>query len=516
MSSNKPRATRANTSKDNDLRREVDQFNSLANNPVPLEKLTKFIKLLFSEENNSDINTNDSTMTSGAAPVALHHNQVVSLKDAIQVVPEFDGSNIPLREFLEGCAEALLMIEPAAEGNLLRLIRVQITGEARRTIAGEKFATVKDLAIFLKSIYAAEKSVTQLIGELGSQYQKENETVISFINRLKDISVRIIDSKRAADGADVNEAEFKVQIEKYIFECIKSGLRSEIEQRVEEKTDLKKLITEAVAIEKQLDARKTLRSSSSISSVDNRFNLRKKITFVCQMCREEGHEAAECKLIRNFQRKCDYCMKTGHTIEFCRQKENDSKPRCQICSRPGHLAPQCYKIKPPCQLCNKPGHTAIECINKKPQISCQLCNETGHLATQCLKNLVKINYCTVCEKPGHNTNKCFYLNQSGKREDPMASRSKLSCQLCEKIGHTAATCSLNENKSDLVCRYCKNTGHQISECIKLKLKEQISGNANQPPKASAISEGQQHQQPMQRSNVHATSLDDLIASLIPL
>ena len=42
--------------------------------------------------------------------MALPNSQKVSLSDALQVVPLFDRSNIPLSDFIEGCYEAKAML----------------------------------------------------------------------------------------------------------------------------------------------------------------------------------------------------------------------------------------------------------------------------------------------------------------------------------------------------------------------------------------------------------------------
>ena len=41
--------------------------------------------------------------------------QVVNLQDALMLVPEFNGRNIYLAQFIEGCNEAKCMIEPESE-----------------------------------------------------------------------------------------------------------------------------------------------------------------------------------------------------------------------------------------------------------------------------------------------------------------------------------------------------------------------------------------------------------------
>ena len=52
---------------------------------------------------------------------ALADRQTVSLKDALQLVPQFDGHNISLSLFLESCNDAKDMISDAAKHNLTKM-----------------------------------------------------------------------------------------------------------------------------------------------------------------------------------------------------------------------------------------------------------------------------------------------------------------------------------------------------------------------------------------------------------
>ena len=49
------------------------------------------------------------------------NNQVVSLRDALEVVPIFTGGNISLDQFIEGCREARDMLQAGSERNLTKL-----------------------------------------------------------------------------------------------------------------------------------------------------------------------------------------------------------------------------------------------------------------------------------------------------------------------------------------------------------------------------------------------------------
>ncbi|KAJ8687774.1 hypothetical protein QAD02_023568 [Eretmocerus hayati] len=101
----------------------------------------------------------------------------VTLKDALKVVPEFDGHRPPLSVFIEGCDEAKEMVGAANEPNLTRLLRSKLVGEARTAIQGQSFSTVEELKDFVKTIYAPAETVNQLLGEMAKEFQRDDETV---------------------------------------------------------------------------------------------------------------------------------------------------------------------------------------------------------------------------------------------------------------------------------------------------------------------------------------------------
>ena len=48
--------------------------------------------------------------TNNPQVITVAHNQVVSLRDALEVVPIFTGENISQDKFIEGCREAKDML----------------------------------------------------------------------------------------------------------------------------------------------------------------------------------------------------------------------------------------------------------------------------------------------------------------------------------------------------------------------------------------------------------------------
>ena len=78
--------------------------------------------------------------------MALPNSQQVSLRDALEVVPLFNGSNIPLSHFIEGFYKAKAMLPtPAAQENLARLLISKLSGEAIKCIFGSTYNTVKKI-----------------------------------------------------------------------------------------------------------------------------------------------------------------------------------------------------------------------------------------------------------------------------------------------------------------------------------------------------------------------------------
>ena len=56
--------------------------------------------------------------------ITVAHNQVVSLRDALEVVPIFTGDNISLDQFIEGCRGAKDMHSAGTESNSTKLIKL--------------------------------------------------------------------------------------------------------------------------------------------------------------------------------------------------------------------------------------------------------------------------------------------------------------------------------------------------------------------------------------------------------
>lgn len=467
---------------------------------------------------------------------ALNDEMAISLKDALRVVPEYNGKNIPLSIFFEGCDEAREMVGAANEANLTKLLRSKLSGEARGVIQGQSFDTIVKLKDQLKMIYSPIKSVHQLLGELGNEFQQDEESVIAYANRIRDLQDRIIEAQ-TMNGGTADDA-FKAALKPNLIECFKKGLKPDIENKLEDAEDLSNLVKNAIFAERSLEARKVLRERAFPKlEQSNKGRDNKKNVFKCQTCKSDEHETSQCRSGNPLHNTCRRCQRIGHSAENCNVRlpqPHRVSPTCMLCNHPGHTADQCRKqLK--CQWCDGQGHSADQCFKRlslnnqtlsvcqtsgKPghiasqcrssgALKCQLCDHVGHTAIQCATRTQNRTLCQLCLKPGHNAVNCHLRHSNPK----FIARSHLSCQNCDGTGHTAATCIIKPRQGPMtkICAYCKNKGHNIAECRK-RMYNENSGNGQGTSRPSATGESPNQQQ--QRS-INVVQTNEILSELLP-
>jgi len=380
-------------------------------------------------------------------PDMTNTNPFATLKYAVDAVPFFDGNNIPLNYFIEGCEEAKSMLPREAEKQFAKVIRTRIVGEARRTIQDQDFNTVAELTKYLKQIYGATKNVYQLQGELGCIYQRNEEDVITYANRVKFLGKQILEAYKSA-GHALEDGNIKTTVENDMCTCFIRGLKPEIEQRIERELDVQETVADALRIERELREMTGLRQGRVV-------NTGPVVTQeqTCQICFKGGHAANNCrKLIQYSLQGHDFQTNYGTEILIC-----------QICKKRGHSADKC-------RLRDPRARQSINVVQGKI-ITCQLCSKSGHDAKSCQQNFKQKDIkptviCQWCDKTGHSANNCWKKQNEEKNSE---NKPKVTCQLCDNLGHSAKDCrvKLNQQSSpnnDTFCRYCKGQGHLLENC----------------------------------------------------
>ncbi|KAL7286468.1 hypothetical protein TKK_0019414 [Trichogramma kaykai] len=303
----------------------------------------------------------------------------IKLKDAIAIVPIFNKKELGLEDFLETVDYANDLISSAEKSTFLKLVQSKIGSEARKALKDAKIDTLAKLKEHLRALYNSGLSVSSLQGLLAQQMQRENESVLAFANRIRDLGNQIIQTQECK--GEVPE-HFKESTKKSQEESFRSGLLDEISVRLPATNDLTELIKEAIRVEKAINVKR---------------EMRKRLEKYCSICKRTNHNTENCrqKLVavitsgntNNSQQKsqqksakpqCDHCKKLGHTIDKCFKRAYDLANAAQTQTQ---TQTQTGDNKPTCTKCGKTNHTTDRCLN---HIMCDFCKNRGHYEKNCI------------------------------------------------------------------------------------------------------------------------------------
>lgn len=456
-----------------------------------------------------------------------------AMKEALRLLPEFNGERESLGRYISGLQEGLEIVGPDLELALLRQAKVKLTGPVWEVVTRNTFNNIAEYVDYLRSTYDPPRDLFQLYGELGSSVQRKSERVSEFAHRIQEKADKILESMLYKNNALT--ADDKIKVAEMAKSCFLRGLRTEIRQEVGEQANLKDAIKKAKTVANNLEDLELLRERDSDGPkyIDKRdkkakINVIQPETKVINQNSSGNVTAAP--II------CQNCGKKGHSIENCwaklKIKEQVVKIICQLCNKEGHTADKCFARQAAeigqgltiCQMCGKRGHTIDRCYS----MPCKICGRPGHLAENCFR----------AQRPGNapafSQGRSPQGYQAGNNKQNQA--PSIQCQACHKWGHTAAVCRSrfqgiqgplpvfnpqfmpkgpvgmtysqavntgNNYQSDqrgpMVCYYCKLEGHRMSEC-QLRGSDtrqaEMQGNGNGLQVAGALSDA--------KGNIHPT------------
>lgn len=256
------------------------------------------------------------------------------LKDALALIPTFNGTNMPVSEFITKveCAKQAVL---ARELNLFStLIRTKIEGDASKYIESDNPDSLRDLLDCLKQAYASKQHLPDIQLDLAQSAQRRNESVLDYGARIKHLL------RQACESIDASESISDAQVlKKNIKETARlrfmKGLLDELEIRVahENPQTLQMAIDTATKTEKLLSDRLKLASYR-----DTNYETQNHIK--CSICKLTDHIDKYCPEQPSVLVVCRYCKKAGHSIEECRTRQRNNTT-CTQCGRKGHSNDKC-------------------------------------------------------------------------------------------------------------------------------------------------------------------------------
>lgn len=278
------------------MAREVD----IADLQQRLQCQERLIRQLQEQQQQAESSQGIVPSTTSSNDLNLTNFVRLSIKDALEAIPTFDGDNASFSHFVEGCEEALTMIAPSQEIILVRAIRNKLKGDAHRSILGKVFSTLQSLVEFLRNRYGPRESVYEAQARLAYICQKDGEKVSTYANRVREIGKRILDAQKRQSN-EVSQ-EFQKSMEEHLKTCFLRGLDQEI--KISKDGTFDEVETRAMDAERELETIKMIRQvvlgnkATDNKRVANASLRRVNAELVkCQYCHKNGHTADRCRLI---------------------------------------------------------------------------------------------------------------------------------------------------------------------------------------------------------------------------
>lgn len=255
-------------------------------------------------------------------------------------VPIYNGEGDSLYKHIQGCNRARRLLREVNEKYISNVIVGRLEGIVRTLVGDSEFSTLDEYFEFLQSVFKSRRSAIDLIFELESIVQHENEPLPEYISRVLELG-----------------DEFKYQYpecvsEEHIAERFIRGLKPEIWTfRIDNTGSLndvtKQICHESFEFEKANRSRKNIDQSHS-KIPTNPINF---ITDICSICKGNDHKSYECPFENLNQVRCQFCKTIGHEADNClevyRNLANNyqkSDIECQLCHQSNHEARNCWQF----------------------------------------------------------------------------------------------------------------------------------------------------------------------------
>lgn len=296
----------------------------------------------------------------------------ISIRDALENIPIFNGNNIPILHFGRACKRALDIISPHSEPRLVRAIRTKLQGRAYTAIEDELHNTVDDLIESLRNKFSPLKHSSYYRGQLSDIHKLPQEHILDYIGRIKDLKLAILDGERQ-EGKPIDSS-----LDSFILTCFIKGLPTDhrILLKLDGYSGLQDAFNKATIIANELHHEKErskpkpqpqphqifVRPPANSNTPSRPFetppkaaltaNLSRPI-ITCSICNRFGHSETNCfKNPRNLPstsagpprvKYCEFCKRYNHDISECRsykfqqQQGNATGPSPPNARRePGH------------------------------------------------------------------------------------------------------------------------------------------------------------------------------------
>jgi hypothetical protein len=256
-------------------------------------------------------------LTTGIAnPHVLPSYSKAYLRDALELVPKYDGHCIPVWQFARACKRARESVPLVDEALFVRMLRNKLTHHAYLAVEDEIHPTVERFLDTLKQTFGPGRSSNYYRGQLSMAYKKPHEHILDYIGRIKDLKTAIMEGDQTNLGRQLTESELAA-IENFTLEAFYEGLPREyrIELRAEGYNNFSDACSKTLMINRRLE-REEARYRYVRPPRDNPTTARAPQPN-SPTSSDNPPKATEI----GGNKICAYCKSIGHLISECRKRQ---------------------------------------------------------------------------------------------------------------------------------------------------------------------------------------------------
>lgn len=262
------------------------------------------------------------------------------IREALELVPRYDGHNLPAWRFAKACKRVRESLPLLNESYLVTLIRNKLLNHAYLIVEDECHVTLDGLLDSLKRVFGSGKGPNYYRGQLSITFMKPGEHVLDYIGRVKDLRNNIVEGDQELVNRTLNATETDA-IDGFVFESFFEGLPPQYrcEFRPEDCCDLPELYAQAIAISKRIE-RDNIRYKNPPLVPQPRILTRTNDPANARPPNDHNRDY-------NNNNNNNYAPVPQNSQNHLQQRQNYNKPFptkvCNYCKGLGHLISECRK-----------------------------------------------------------------------------------------------------------------------------------------------------------------------------
>lgn len=153
--------------------------------------------------------------------------ETMALQQALLQVPSFDGKNRPLKSFLQDIEGGQTLVPQPLLETYYKAVCSKLKDIARDAITDKEIKSLETLTNALKEYFSTKKSYPQYCADIQAVRLRQNESVLSYYNRIRSLISNAVTSLREKFPPEETDT-MKKMLNSLALESFKRGLPDDL------------------------------------------------------------------------------------------------------------------------------------------------------------------------------------------------------------------------------------------------------------------------------------------------